>query len=727
MMALLDEEQSSVNLGQVGSYYIDETSRLTLGDINSELLRKRFTPLKRDFQQFGLVEGNIWIKADIAQRLPADQSAVLHIKAPRVQVVDIYTPSLLNNQVFAEMGEKRPYFNRPIKHSDYIIPLPANVPPVYTVFIKVSSHLPINLVLEVKTLSELTKDLQKDNYLTGFLMGILLLLFTCNVFFSFRTKHPMYFIYSVLLIGVACFHLALHGLIYQLLPNFIGLQERAYNFFALTCIALITYFTRFYIETKENLPRIDRLLQLLIITNTTLAIIFAIAPQELNIAFLSVSTVSTLIMLLFVGLYSVYQRIQYSNYYLVARVLLTAGHTFWILTAYGILSLPFWYKWGLTISIVIEALIHFTGIITKHTPTNFNTSKQDGFQNIYLLNDVSARITRQTKIIDQELKAIEPHQEILKRAYKNLSNLAERIHYIQAFKTVQEVTDQSSGNLQLLIDQATTDFYTVDQHSSEIEMQYDTTVHWELLSNSQIIKHIYQVIMEEMHHQTDQALNIHSDVEANDRDGQYTLHIRTYPLPNSLVMDNNQYLGARYLADIVETLNGHVQISGEGRKRALICSIPIHARQVELSALAKATQTGSFIPVIIGHQDSELIERTNNFLHSRLLSLTHIDKLEDLHLLIGNRPINSRFLIILFEDTKNFGASDLVSFIHNLQDDDACLLISNNVNMSQEYASALGFNGFIYSSQIETKLLFDMERIQRESSNIMLSRVKRRH
>ncbi|MEC8484413.1 MAG: hypothetical protein VXY99_11390, partial [Pseudomonadota bacterium] len=99
----------------------------------------------------------------------------------------------------------------------------------------------------------------------------------------------------------------------------------------------------------------------------------------------------------------------------------------------------------------------------------------------------------------------------------------------------------------------------------------------------------------------------------------------------------------------------------------------------------------------------------------------------DLHLLLGNRPNNCRFIIFLFEDQKNFGASDLASFVSNLRDNDACLLISNNVNMSQEYASALGFNGFIYSSQIETKLLFDMERIQRETSNIMLPRVKRRH
>lgn len=727
MMALLDDDHHSVNLGSVGSYYIDESARLTLSDIDSELLRKRFIPLKKDFQQFGLVKGNIWIRVDIAQRLPAGQSAALHIKAPRAQIVDVYTPNLLNNQIFAEMGDERPYTNRLIAYPDYIIPLPNNVPPVFTTYIKVNSRLPINLFMEVKTLSELTTDVQRDIYITGFLMGILLLLLASNVFFFVRTKHPMYLVYSALLVGIACLHFALHGLIYQWFPQWMGLQERIYNFSSLACAALITCFTRYYIDTKEYLPRVDQLLIVLIVTNSILAVIFALAPQELSIAFLSASTVSTLVTLLIIAFYGVYLRIPYSNYYLVARLVLTTGHTLWILAAYGVLSIPFWHEWGLTTSIILEALVHFGGIITRHTPTSLHTGKQEDLRNLDVLTEIAARIKRQTAVIDHQYSLPDPHKDELMQAYKNLSNLADRITYIQNFRQINNSGNTTAINLQLLIDQATIDFYALDQSNAEIDMQYDTTVSWELLSNTLAIKHIYQIIMEEMRHQTDQVLNIKSTVESNERDGHKELKIEAYPIPSSVVMNSELYFGPRYLRDLVESLDGTAEILGEGRKRALTCTIPIHARQVELTELARLTQSGTIVPVILGHQESDLIERTSNFLHSRLLSLTHVDKVEDLHLLLGNRPNNCRFIIFLFEDQKNFGASDLASFVSNLRDNDACLLISNNVNMSQEYASALGFNGFIYSSQIETKLLFDMERIQRETSNIMLPRVKRRH
>lgn len=726
MMALLDDDNHSVNIGSVGSYFIDETSRLTLRDIDSEQLRKRFVPLKREFPQFGLVKGNIWIRVEVAQRLSAGESAALHIKAPRAQIVDVYTPNLLNNQIFAEMGDARPYSNRIVAYPDYVVPLPSSAPPLYTVYIKVSSRLPVNLFMEVKTFSELTNDIQKDTYITGFLMGVLLLLLVSNVFFFIRTRHPMYLLYGALLIGIACLHFALHGFVYQLFPSLMGLQERVYNFSALACAALITYFTRFYIDTKETLPKIDKLLLLIIIGNAFLAVIYALAPQELNIAFLSISAVSTLLVLLFVAIYSVYKRIPYAFYYLTARLVLTVGHSIWILATYGVLSLPLWYEWGLTTSIILEALVHFSGIITRHTPTHIHTTKADDMPRYELLTEIASRIKRQTAIIDHQYSLNEPRADDLKQAYKNLSNIAERLSFIQSLQSKNaHHRAHAPTNLQLLIDQATIDFFSLDQSDAEIEMQYDQTVGWELLSNSYMIKHLYQVIMEELHHHTDQALNIESDVVINERDSQRLLSIRVYPMPSSVSLEKEHYFGPRYLRDLVEALEGEMVISGEGRSRALSCRIPVNIKQIEASELAKQTQLENLILVIIGHQDSELIERTSNFLHTRLFALTHIDAVSDLHSLLNQRHGKSRFVILLFEDEKNFGASDLASFVSALHETDSCLLISNNVNMSQEYASALGFNGFIYSAQIETKLLTDIEQLQRETSSSMLPKIKR--
>ena len=105
-------------------------------------------------------------------------------------------------------------------------------------------------------------------------------------------------------------------------------------------------------------------------------------------------------------------------------------------------------------------------------------------------------------------------------------------------------------------------------------------------------------------------------------------------------------------------------------------------------------------------------------------ALGYIDKVEELHQRLIDRTERERFVILLFEDQQNFGASELAGFASVLHERDSCFLISNNVNMSQDYASALGFDGFVYSAQIETKFLPDIERAQRVSHTV-LPRIKR--
>ena len=114
---------------------------------------------------------------------------------------------------------------------------------MFTLYIKLSSHLPINAQIELKTLSQLSQDTQKSLTFTGVLIGILLALLVCNAFFFVKTSHPMYLIYCILLIGIAVLHLALHDQISQLFPNQINIQERIYNLAALSCLCAIVFFS----------------------------------------------------------------------------------------------------------------------------------------------------------------------------------------------------------------------------------------------------------------------------------------------------------------------------------------------------------------------------------------------------------------------------------------------------------------------------------------------------
>ncbi|MBM6549651.1 7TM diverse intracellular signaling domain-containing protein [Marinomonas ostreistagni] len=726
-MAILDEQNQSVNVADVGSYYIDQSSNLTLRDIDSEALRKSFIPLKSEFLQFGLVKGNVWVRVDIAQNLPANTPAVLHIKAPRVQVIDVYTPGLTNNQIFKEMGEARAFDNRSVSYPDYVVPLPANVPPVYTLYVKVNSHLPINFLVEIKTLSALAMDMEQDLTITGLLLGILFMLFACNMFFFIKTRRSMYGVYSLLLIGIAALHLSMHGFIYQLLPSFSGLQERLYNFNSLACAAAITYFTRSYLSTKDFLPRTDRALLAIGFIDLVLAVLYSLAPSELNIALLTLAAAFTLLFLFGLSIYAVSKKLPYSKYYFTARLVLTSGYITWVLSAYGIVPLPSWFEWGLTVSIILEALIHFTGLMTNLTPGRNSQTKTEVFaaDNTALLDDIATRIKNQTAIVEYyEQNQHEHGSEKIKRAHANLTHLAEKLtnmHRIHA--NTPPSHSYSTINLQILIEQALTGFQSLDQNDSEIELHYNDISCWELTAKSALFKHMFQTIMEELKHHTDQVLSIDTEVEILERDSLKNLHIEVYPLPSSIEVNAQHTLGCRYLNELVQYLEGTIQIEGEGRNRKMIFDIPVALNYIEASELAKKTHNEELVLVIVG-QDSDEIERAQNILHSRLFSVAHIDQLDELLSLLHYRHDTSRFSILLFEDKENFGTSQLERFKSELHDRDTCLLISNDVKMSKEYASNLGFDSYIYSANIESMLIAELERLNKEDK-LILPRVNR--
>ncbi|WP_158541208.1 7TMR-DISM family protein [Marinomonas piezotolerans] len=713
-MAILDDQNQEINIGYIGSYYIDESGRLSLADIDSEQLLKRFIPLNEPFLQFGIVKGSVWLRIDIAQKITHLHPIALHVKAPRVQSLEVYAPGLISQKIYTEMGEAHPFSNRLVSYPDYIIPLPANAPPVYTLYLKINSRSPINLIGEVKSLSKLTLDIQTDTMLTGFLLGILLLLFGSNVFFYIKTRHPMYFVYGSLLIGIAFLHLALHGYIFQLLPNFVGLQERVYNLSALGCAAAITYFSRLYLETPIYLPKIDRYLLGLGFMNIALALMFVASPSQLPIALLSLSAFATLSILFVISIYAVIKKVPYAPYYLVARMTLTIGHTGWLLSNYGIVPNILWFEWGLTTSIILEALVHFVGILTRLKPLIGSTVKTESTvqHNSDVFEDIAARMKRQVATLKEYQGQIDAKsQEHVNKAQKNLEHISERIHLLHKIHTGSVLSPPTPAmNLLLLIDRADSEFRAMDLDDSVIELNSHSTASWEIYKDTALISHLYLTIMNELKHYTDQTLLIESDIISNEREGQRWLQITASPIPGSAILNSQKGLGLRYLEEVFEYLGGQITTTGDGRDRSMDFHIPVSARYLEPSALAKKTHTEEVNLVLIG-QYSELLAYTQDYLTSKLFAVSHIDQVEDIHRLFQHRAKQTRFAVLLFDDHINFGASDLSNFKRELGIKDRCLLISNNVKMSVKHAQALGFDNCIASTHIESKLIVELERL----------------
>ncbi|ADZ92315.1 Diverse 7TM receptor extracellular region 2 [Marinomonas mediterranea MMB-1] len=715
-IALINSKDTSINIGEVGSYYIDESKQLGIKDLENDHIDRRFLPLDKEFLQFGLVDGNIWIKLKVAIQTSISTPVVLSVHAPRLQYLDVYMPSIFDAQAQAETGELRPFENRPVNHANYIFPLPANTPPVFTLYVKASSRLPINVSANIETLSSFSKRSQLDFTVTGVMMGILAILFLSNLIFYITSRHSMYMVYGCMLISIAVLHLALHGQVYQFFPQYTGLQERLYNLAALTCIAAISLFSRLYLDTKNVFPKLDKVIYGVGLLNAFLAAIYAITPQTLNILYLSSIAFLTLYFLFCIAVYAQIKKVPYSGYYVLARTVLSVGHTTWLLAAYGIIPSEFWFEWGLTSSIIAEALIHYSAMIMRLNPFIGRAShavKETSVHNPALYADLSSRLRRQIKVYDGFISNLdkmpnvnEALLETGKAATNNLKHIVDRIDFYHALKDKPQRPPPQSESIISVIERAYFRFHELDQDQSVIELSTKSIENIEVLENIELLCHLIEILMMEFKHFTDQTLDMNFSVTADKREGIQTLKIECNPVPVRIFEDPNKVdISLSYIKAVVKQLSGKLWFTGESKERTVVVEFPIVAHEQKEQTSFDLLSGNDFEVVVYG-ESSPLMSKTLILLQNWSSSIIQVQEQSELaHLFEESQGLNIGHVLIMFEDQKNLPIPDLKRVKPLLKNTDRCVLITNNIKMSTAFSQIIGFDSMISESEIEVKLV----------------------
>ncbi|MFT2097787.1 7TM diverse intracellular signaling domain-containing protein [Marinomonas sp. 2405UD66-6] len=737
-VAIIDDDNNTFNIAESGFFFIDKNKTLSFDEIQSSEYAKQFRPINRSFLQLGIVEGNIWVRSDIAIRTTTNIPVVLEVNSPRIQNLEIFLPTLYDNQIQAEFGSAHTYNSKAIKSAKYLFTLPTNTPAVFTVYFKLSSHLPVNAQIELKTLSKLSSDSQKDFIFTGVLIGVLLALFTCNIFFYIRSRNLMYLIYAGLLVSIIILHLALHDQISQFFPNKTGMQERIYNLSSFLCLSTIVFFSRLYLDTKQHLPMLDKVLLVIGSLNAFFAIIFSTAPESMNIVILSIMAVVTISTLTFHAIISCIKKIPFSGYYLAARSILLIGHLAWITSVYGLIPSATLLEWGLSVTIIIETLIHFTGMISQKSPLlqpHIYKAKHSQDEIFDLLSDLSSRLRRQINIIGGgithlEQAAVSPDTKLLiastQTANNNLKNLITRIDYLSDLEDKTAFEQTTPVSLNQLIDNAHHNFQRIDQDSALIEINTNKTDKVEILNNAQILQHLIEVLAEEFKHFTNQTLTINITHHDVNREGITLLEIECSPLPTRASTQTSSFdFGSGYIELLVQYLNGECHLSDNDQTSRLNIQIPI---QSHIRSLAhRSEQQGHFDIILLGQEDDDL-QKTLTLLQNYQNKIEHFATLESLldHL-NQSKQRTSGLIILVFDNGGHIPHITQQRLLPLMNVEDQCLLISNNVKMSPDYAKKLGFDEILPCSELDSQFKTMLSRLIQKGDrlkNTSLSRIK---
>jgi hypothetical protein len=265
----------------------------------------------------------------------------------------------------------------------------------------------------------------------------------------------------------------------------------------------------------------------------------------------------------------------------------------------------------------------------------------------------------------------------------------------------------------------------LDQDNTLIELNTYKTDQVEILQNASILQHLLESLAQEFKHFTDQTLTINITRHEINRDGVTLLELSCFPLPAQVRTSATNFdLGMHYITLLIQHLEGKIQISEDGRTRSINIQLPIRAHIRPSNN--DISQQHHFDIILFGQEDNDL-QKALTILQSHINKIEHFTTLErllDYLELPAKRESGS--VILVFDNGGHIPHITQQRLLPLMRNEDQCLLISNNVKMSLDYAKKLGFDELLASSELDDHLEQRISRLIQKGDrlkNTSLSRI----
>ncbi len=715
-IAIVNDENTSINLVEFSEVYRTSDTSKTFNEVFSLAREGYFIPVNEPFLQLDSSDGNVWIKTELSFQKSTDQASYLYIKAPKINAIDLYFPQINQSQSLISTRGGHPLNLDQIHHPEHLIPIPNAGHNTVIIFIKMSSESADMVQFFAVDNTEIIKISIKNSLFIGTFIGIIVIFLVASLLFSFYTQHNMYILYSALLSSILIIHLSHHGIINYFVLNKDPIHGQMINLFFLFYLSSLAFFTRHYLDTSVYLPKIDKTLLLLGSLNLIFCFTFFLYPDQFNNTFSLINLLITNTILITLSIYALIKKTPHSGYFLVSRSIVLLGLYFWVLSAYGIYSSPFFYQWGLMTIMLLEACIYFSGMIKRLIHFSYSSPKTHNVTTSItevqiVLSDTGERMKRQINILDNYIAYW--RSTSLKDNEKNLNfeaTLASN-NLKLLMKNLALLTNNSSKHeevilLDKLIQNALEQFNNIDQDNTDLSLESSNTKNVEVLKDALLFQQIIINLAQECKQLNGQPISIQITHVDHTKLGIKTLNITCDPLSSRSINDFSSFnLGLGLIKKIIEYLEGKITLLDNN---TLFISIPIQTR-VQLLSYDRLEADPAQI-LVIGNE-SVLVQRTLRSLQVWPNNVLQIKNISELFAEVQTLQLeNTINLVLMFENEGYIPNLALKQIRERLHAGDQCILVTENDKMSRNYALTLGFDDLFSNTNIEQQLKDSLER-----------------
>lgn len=358
----LPDTREEINLGPKALLLEDKQGNLTLQDVLTQQVAKRFKPHTRQTPNFGFTNSAYWAKVTIVSQSTQRKDWFLEIDYPLLDEVQVYalggdsetSPPLKTWKV----GDQQPFANRPLEHVNFVFPLSVAPRQSLTLLIRVKSEGTVQFPLALWSNRAFVKHTNQHTLGLGLYFGIMLVMMLYNSFIYLSVRDVSYLYYVLYIVFFSLAMLCVNGLAYQYLwPNSTWWANRGLQFcLAFYSIWMLLFSCRFLRIENHSKPLyyvyqvMIGLSVLLVVATLTLSpaitIPLVVAVQQIQVLLIVLSSIA-----------SVRRGYRPARFFLFAWIGLMVGGTLRALLAQGWVPNVFITEYGVQIGSALEVIL----------------------------------------------------------------------------------------------------------------------------------------------------------------------------------------------------------------------------------------------------------------------------------------------------------------------------------------------------------------------------------
>ncbi len=233
----------------------DTTGALSFADVKRRGADFRPSPAQGEAAiNFGYSSSVWWLRLDIEPAPAVSHDWLLEVAFPTLDSVEYFGPG----GEHLSTGDRLPFAARPLVHRNFVFPVHLGETGVSTVWLRVASEGTLTIPLHLWQADAFWQKSQAGYSMLSVYFGMLLALALYNLLLWISLRDHNYLTYVLFAASMAVGQLSLNGLGNEFLwPTWPAWGNLAFTFGFAAAGLFGALFTRGFLETRRNLPRLD--------------------------------------------------------------------------------------------------------------------------------------------------------------------------------------------------------------------------------------------------------------------------------------------------------------------------------------------------------------------------------------------------------------------------------------------------------------------------------------